>query len=190
MKDKNGNSALDQALQSHQVSVLAVFMDQHVEGSAGVAAKELKAAVLRGETQTAALLLDRGLDVNAGLLLHDAALKGHADMTRMLLDHGANVRAVNANGSTALHDAALAGHAEIVEILAGQGADVNAREADSGATPLHHAASWGRLAAVKALLAEGADPKIANKAGVSPLAAAVANGHSETAEYLRQHASK
>jgi ankyrin repeat protein len=41
------------------------------------------------------------------------------------------------------------------------------------------------LEAVKALLAKGADARIANKAGVLPSAAAVANGHSDIAALLR-----
>jgi ankyrin repeat protein len=188
-KDKNGNTALDTALQFHQVEVLAVFLDRGVKGSAETAAKELKAAVLRGDSRTALLLLDRGLDANTGFLLHDAALKGHADIARLLLEHGAKVGAVNANGSTALHDAALAGQAAVVDVLIANGASVDARETDSGATPLHHAASWGRLEAVKALLAKGADARITNKAGVSPAAAASANGYTETAAYLREKAS-
>ena len=188
-KDKNGNTVLDQALQSHQAAVLAVFLDRKVPGSADVAAKELKAAVLRGDTRTAVLLLDRGLDPNAGLLLHDAALKGHMDMARLLMERGAKTGVTNGNGSTPLHDAALAGHAAMVELLAEKGSDLNAREADSGATPLHHAASWGRLETVKVLLAKGADSGIPNKAGVLPVAAAVANGHAETAACLRGRGS-
>lgn len=184
-KDKTGNTALDQALQNHQVSVLAVFLDRGVKGSVEMARKELKDAVLRGQLPTARVLLDRGLDANDGLLLHDAALKGHAEMARLLLERGAKVGSVNANGSTALHDAALAGNAAVVGVLLSNGADVNVRETASGATPLHHAASWGRLETLKVLVENGADWRIANKAGVSPVGAAVANGHTEAAAFLR-----
>jgi ankyrin repeat protein len=131
------------------------------------------------------MLLERGIDPNPGFLLHDAALKGFGEMAKLLVAHGAKIDAVNKNGSTPLHDAALAGHAHMIEILAASGADVNAREAESGATPIHHAASWGRTAAVRALLAARADPSIPNKAGQTPLAAAIANEHPETAAVLK-----
>ena len=48
--------------------------------------RALRNAVLRGETDIASFLLDRGGDPN--LFLADAALKGHRDIVALLLDRG------------------------------------------------------------------------------------------------------
>jgi ankyrin repeat protein len=77
-----------------------------------------------------------------------------------------------------------------MELLIARGAEVNARDTESGATALHYAASWGRREAVELLLEKGAEVNARSKAGVSPLGAALQNGHAETAEVLRSQGAK
>jgi ankyrin repeat protein len=48
----------------------------------------------------------------------------------------------------------------------------------------------GRLEVVELLLARGADPNAANKAGSTPLHAAVANGFDQVAAALRAHGAR
>jgi ankyrin repeat protein len=69
-------------------------------------------------------------------------------------------------------------------LLLGKGAEVNARD-DSGATPLYQAAAWGRLEVVDVLLRKGADVGIRNREHLSPMEAAIANGHDAIAARLR-----
>ena len=71
-----------------------------------------------------------------------------------------------------------------------KGAQVNVSDTESGATPLHVAASWGREDAVVVLLARGATVNARNKAGSSPLAAAIMNSHTQTADILRRSGAK
>jgi ankyrin repeat protein len=78
----------------------------------------------------------------------------------------------------------------VIQFLLEHGAQIDARDAESGATPLHQAAGWGRLGAVELLLEKGAAVNARNKAGLSPLAAALQNGHTETAELLRSQGAK
>jgi ankyrin repeat protein len=88
--------------------------------------------------------------------LHDAALGGHRDLVALLLDHGADPEAREAeSGSTPLYVAASMGRLEVVELLLARGAVVNAAN-KSGATPLHAAMAngFGQVAAV--LRAHGA----------------------------------
>jgi ankyrin repeat protein len=184
LKDKTGETAPEEALRNRQARVVGVFMDRGVISPAD-AGKQLKNAVLRGQTDMTTILLDRGVDPNPGLLLHDAALKGFVDVAGSLIAHGAKVNALNASGSTPLHDAALAGKAGMVEFLLSKGAEINARDRETGSTALHLAASWGRTEALDVLLKRGADRTIANKAGISALAAATANGHTEAAALLK-----
>ncbi len=65
-----------------------------------------------------------------------AALHGHVDAAEWLLDNGAGVNALNADGSTALHSAAFMGRAEVVRLMLERGADPHARH-PNGAFPLH-----------------------------------------------------
>jgi ankyrin repeat protein len=144
--------------------------------------KALKNAVLRGETEIADLLLQRGGDPSS--VLHDAALKGHAAIVRLLLERGAPIESVSATGSRALHDAALGGHAAVVELLLDRGADIHAAESETGATALHMAASYGRRSVLLVLLDRGADPKRTNNAGKTPREAALESGQNEMATML------
>ena len=64
------------------------------------------------------------------------ALHGHVAAAKWLLDNGADVTALNADGSTALHSAAFMGRAEIVQLMLERGADPNAKH-PNGALPIH-----------------------------------------------------
>lgn len=69
---------------------------------------------------------------------------GDIELVRYLVDHGANVRAVNANAETALHNAARAANVETVRYLMDQGADVHAITTE-GETILHTACSTANV---------------------------------------------
>jgi ankyrin repeat protein len=60
------------------------------------------------------------------------------ETVRILLDHGADVNAVDENGETAMHGAAYQSRARLVQLLAERGADVNIwnRKNKAGWTPL------------------------------------------------------
>lgn len=55
-----------------------------------------------------------------------AAAAGHVDVVRLLIEAGADVRAVDNEGVTALHLARANGHAEVAAALIAAGADPNA----------------------------------------------------------------
>jgi ankyrin repeat protein len=89
--------------------------------------------------------------------LHQAVLGRHAELTAFLLEHGANVAAVDAQDRTPLHHAAFQGDAACLSLLLARGSDVMAREF-RGRTPLFLATNWGRdLETVELLIAAGAD---------------------------------
>ncbi|KAJ4039134.1 hypothetical protein NW761_010252 [Fusarium oxysporum] len=71
--------------------------------------------------RTAERLLAAGADAdvnrigfNGETALHIAALRGHNELTKMLLRTGADINAANKDGLTALYAAALNGHVEVV----------------------------------------------------------------------------
>ena len=79
----------------------------------------------------AQMLLARGADVGGrnsygGTALHDAAMSGHTDLVRLLLDHSAALDARDdESGATPLYVAAAMGRSEVVKLLVEKGADVN-----------------------------------------------------------------
>lgn len=119
-------------------------------------------------------LLDRGVDVNSefgGTPLMEAAYYGNLDTLKLLLERGANVKAVDKDGETVLHFAArgLGSQVEIVEILLGSGANVNAQDHD-GRTPLLDGLQNPEV--TRLLLTQDVDVKLRTKDGLTVLHAA------------------
>ena len=66
---------------------------------------------------------------------YGACRNGHTAVAALLLDRGADVNAVGVFGGTALHWAAINGHLETVAFLVAHGADLTIRDAKFDATP-------------------------------------------------------
>src|SRR5205814_487279 len=120
----------------------------------------LALAATAGRDDMAALLLERGADVNrrsseGATALHAAAGQGHAATVRLLLNAGAEARAANDRGVTPLHVAAMRGHREAAAALLEAGADPNPRA--ECPTPLSWAANWGDTGLLRLLVHHGAD---------------------------------
>ena len=94
-----------------------------------------------------------------------AALKGHTELVRKLIERNADV---NKTGWTPLHYAATNGHLAIIELLLESHAYIDA-ESPNGTTPLMMAAHYGSPAAVKLLLEAGADPGLKNQLGLTAI---------------------
>lgn len=108
----------------------------------------LSLAVFFGHQSTVAALLAAGAEVNIASRetmkvtpLHSAAAARQLEIARVLLAHGADVNARQADsGFTPLHEAAANGDLELAKLLLEKGADINARMKD-GQTPLASALS-------------------------------------------------
>jgi len=107
-KDFDGATALDEALRNRHTKTVEALM---ARGAQLGSATQLRDAVLRGQADVVALLLDKGVDGKP--YLHDAALKGHQTIAELLIKHGADVNGRNKTGATPLHDAALAGQRRV-----------------------------------------------------------------------------
>lgn len=68
--------------------------------------------------------------------LHASALSGHASSVKLLLDHGAQIDAVDRLKHTALFRACEMGHTSVVQSLIDYGARVDVLDFD-GRSPLH-----------------------------------------------------
>ncbi|KAF5615103.1 ankyrin repeat [Fusarium sp. NRRL 52700] len=89
-------------------------------------------------------------------LAHIAALHGHSNSLRLLLERGADANAADVEGRTPLHLAAHYSHLECISLLLAHGANVNAKAKDRG-TPLHDAANSADEECILLLLDAGAD---------------------------------
>jgi len=129
-------------------------------------------AVYRGHKDIVNLLVARG----AEMTIFEAAAAGEVERVERLVDNGAPVNGLSADGWTPLHLASFFGHARIVELLLAHEADVRATSKNSTANTALHAALAGRHPFVAGLLmGAGSDVNAVDAAGWRPLHLAAAN---------------
>jgi len=140
------------------------------------------------------LLLAHGADVNGAATdqqdtaLHRAACFGSVAIAKLLVKHGADVKAKDRHGRTPLFDSIQAENGDLVahpirgqqepsaeggfravrELMLGEGAEVDTQD-DQGRTPLHYAAECGYPEVVRTLLSRGADVNARDNQGQTPL---------------------
>ena len=131
----------------------------------------LHSAAKRGLSKIALVLIRRGANVNArrpdrlDTPLHFAP---NAEVAGVLIEHGAEVEALDWSGRTPLHWAAPFGVVDVADLLIQSGAGVD-RQGKDGATPLHWAAREGHHEVVRLLLARGATPNVKEHESCTPL---------------------
>ena len=101
-------------------------------------------------------------DMHGATALHLAAMQGHENITRTLVDEGSHVDAVDDHDRTPLHLAAAGGHNDVVRLLGSKtvtgGADADLEMEDkAGRTPIAAAAHHGKGSTARVLQALGAD---------------------------------
>ncbi|KAH9032809.1 hypothetical protein EDB85DRAFT_1181333 [Lactarius pseudohatsudake] len=126
--------------------------------------------------------------------LFAASWDGFIDVTRWLLDHGADPNS-QLDGHdhwlghwTPIHAAADDGHLEVVRLLLDRGANAEAKTKD-GRTPLHLASSEGKAETVRLLLDRGASADAQDKEGRTPFQVASGKGKGKDAvvKMLTEH---
>lgn len=118
--------------------------------------------------------------------LHLAAFFGRVNLAAVLLERGADVNAVSTNQmqNAPLHAAVAGRKTEVVKLLVSQGANLNGRQT-GGWTPLHGAAQNGDLEIVETLLVNGAHAHARADNNQSPLDLAMLRGHAEVVALLQ-----
>lgn len=119
--------------------------------------------------------------------LHYAARTGHAAVSGLLLESGADITAKRLlDGATPLHVACASGHHMIVAQLLEAGSDIEGPDdSEHEDPPLHVAARHGSFMAVLELLKRDAEPRSRNKNGFTAQVVAADRGYIDCAELLR-----
>jgi ankyrin repeat protein len=150
------------------------------------------AAICGFHVTTKYLINEHSLDINArgvykeSTPLHQASDKGHVEVVRVLLEHGADVTAQNEDELTPLHRASRSGREEIVRVLLEHGADPAARDKNR-MTPLHWASARGHVEVARILLERSEDAEARDKDGRTPLHYAAFEGRVDIARILLKH---
>lgn len=178
---------------SLQAGLALLFFLLALRLSADDLSPALWAAAKSGDAKSVADLLARGADPNVPYklgfrALHYAALRGHTEVIRVLLEHGADPGAKDdVNEYTALTYVAMNGFCDAVEPLLRKGADPNQRDLVRGQTPLSFAAVRGHGRCVEALLASG---RMSPRALDEAWGGAVQGRHDEIAKKIDAERSK
>lgn len=162
-------------------------------GLLAAADTKLADAAMQGDKATVQSLIRQHVDVNApqgdgSTALHWAAYRDDAEMVRMLIAAGANVKAATREGAiTPLFMACTSGDAAIVGALLTAGADPNSVKSN-GTTALMIAAESGGVDAVKMLVDRGANVNAKEAAhGQTALMFAAAQNRESVVRFLLGH---
>jgi hypothetical protein len=110
-------------------------------------AVDLREATLRDNAAEVARLVELDPSLirftfgGKGTVLHAAAFRGAEQSMRVLIERGAELDVLGAEGETPLHLAAMMGHSRSVEVLLSSGAEVEIRCRQYQGTPLMWAAA-------------------------------------------------
>jgi ankyrin repeat protein len=168
----NGNGAMVEKL-------LAAGANPNLNAASGET--PLMRCARTGSVAAVKFLLARKADVNAKdneqaqTALMWAVAQKHPDVTQVLVQAGADIRAHSAHGFTPLLFAARVGDLESAKILIADGAIVNEAGPD-GMTPLVVASASGQEAVAMFLLDKGADANARDKTGATALHYALMKG--------------
>lgn len=152
----------------------------------------LHMAALVGDLSIMELLIERQANVNTEndrnkhTPLFVAVCGGRTECARLLIDHRADVNAVDHHGNPLLWYGAMMCRTECVQLLLDSQVDINRGDGDDGAMMLHHAAGSSCAPLVKLLIERKVDvSKARDGFGMrTPLHTAAYNGSSECIELL------
>jgi ankyrin repeat protein len=125
------------------------------------------------------LIVERFQNVNARGFDDDetpltvASRRGYSEVSRVLLDHGADMETRDRHNYNPLDRASEKGHMDVVRVLVEHHADVNSSDELDRVTALHLASSYGDATVVRMLLANGADANARERDNETPLHRAI-----------------
>jgi len=140
--DSNGNSPLTSAVFHNDFLTVRTLIEQH----------HLPLNLQNYEGETA---------------LSYAVMNNNLEMTKFLIDRGADLNTANCRAESPLHQAVVIGNLEIARGLVEGGSYIDAED-ECGETPLHFAVREDQAEIVEYLLSVGADPDHSNHDDETP----------------------
>ena len=129
-------------------------------------------SIAKNKVEICKLFISAGIDINSRddlgtPMLNVAVRNDNIELTKMLLEYGADINAVsNDRGYTAVMDAVWKGNKDITKLLIEQGAELNTISKE-GQSNLVLAVGANNIAICKMLAENGADPDIKDQMGMS-----------------------
>ena len=169
--------------------VITSFIALQITLASAATAAEIHTAATDGDLGQVETILDSDpnqigeRDESLCSPLHSAAIAGHLEVARLLVDRGADLRATDATGCQPLLYAALGGNVELAAMLLASGAPVDVID-DYENTPLMYAAYGQKPEMVELLAANGADVGHSSNAGLVALHFAARNGDLDLVKLL------
>lgn len=193
-KNESGNDPYTAAKYARQEEIAALLLDEMSRRN--IQLDIFSAAIAGNERRVAELLagdraLATGYSPDGWTALHLAAFFGQSPIARLLLDHGADARALSRNAmeNQPIHAAAAGRKADIIAVLLEHGADVNARQ-HGGWTALHAASQNGDGNLVRLLVANGADVDARAGNNQNAMDLALTGGHQAVVDILDEHKTR
>ena len=182
---------------SNLVEQLIIQHPQHVYAIGGYYMTPAVAALAGRHFQVAQVLHRNGSSVDLRGFskwspLHSAAHYGDLEMVQILLDYGADIGALDKNGSSPLHCAShgfFDGSRDVVRLLLDQGADPNL-QTQNASTPLHLALQHGKIEIARLLVERAASVEAQDKYGRTALDFALGEQRDEIIKLLMEHSAR
>lgn len=140
-------------------------------------------AIGSGQVETLKLLLERGMDAQAGIAT--AAWETREDILDLLLARGGRIDAVREHGKPLLNELIRWGQFKQARLLLARGASPNLPD-ERGWTSIHQAVSRGNVKMLHDLMLQRGDAKRADLAGQTPVEMARAAGRRDLLELLEK----
>ena len=211
LRNNTGRTALHEASQRGQPDIIQLILNNgaDVDAPNNEGSTPLHLAI-SGASQPAAparLLLKHGASATVRnekgqTALHRASQRGLSDIVQLILDHDADVHALDGDGSSPLHLAIFEGSPESsrggiyelilkaslepMQLLLKHGVNINLQN-HVGQTALHKASQRGHLDTVRLLLDHGADSNLQDNHGSTPLHLATCHGDQQVVQLILDH---
>ena len=147
-------------------------------------------AVQKNDAAAVRKLIEQGVNVSEADSGGDsplimAAYKGYTEITRLLLEAGADVGALDPGmKATALHAAAYAGRVEPARLLIQYGIDIDKQGPYNGYTALHDAIWQNNVEVARVIIDAGANLNIKSNDGQTPLEFARSKRHQQIVDLI------
>jgi uncharacterized protein len=195
-RNRNGDSVLYMTVQKNRKAAGTLLLEHgaNIFATNTQNYSPLRLALTTGGSVQDWLITSQTLnaaDGSGNTPLHYAAEWKLDSAVTALIQKGAKVNAVNANGENAIFSAVKSDSVSTINLLASSGVIVDARNTLArdhlGNTVLHACVRWNAVNSAKTLIGLGSDVNAQNMSGKSPLSDACRSGKKDMAQLLISH---